>query len=72
MRSVKSKPAEWKTFYDSQQPEVAPMPEPLKNTKDLAHLVILRCVRPDKLVPAVQVNIVQYSVYYCGYSVELL
>lgn len=47
--------SEWKEYYDSDQPQNASLPAPwhLK----LSHfeaLIILRCFRPDKLVPAVQ------------------
>lgn len=45
----------WKTFYDANQPQTADIPEPW-NTKlnKFQKLLVLRCFRSDKLVPAVQ------------------
>lgn len=46
----------WKSFYDVSNPHEIPMPEPFDKIKGLQRLVALRCIRPDKVVPAVQVN----------------
>uniref|UniRef100_A0A183SIA1 Dynein heavy chain 7, axonemal n=1 Tax=Schistocephalus solidus TaxID=70667 RepID=A0A183SIA1_SCHSO len=44
----------WKKFYDSKSPETTPLPEPWQQNLDqFRRLVVLRCVRPDKVVPAV-------------------
>lgn len=50
---------EWKKVYDSVTPQDAQYPDPwqLKLT-GLSRMVVLRCIRPDKIVPAVQVSIV--------------
>lgn len=45
----------WKEFYDVSNPNEVPCPEPLHELKGLQRLVVLRCIRPDKVVPAVQV-----------------
>lgn len=46
---------EWKTLYDSTNPETAPLPGKWElELRGLDRMVILRCVRPDKMVPAVQ------------------
>lgn len=47
----------WKDVYDSVAPQDAEYPEPwhLKLT-GLSRMVVLRCIRPDKIVPAVQVS----------------
>lgn len=44
----------WKAFYDSDSPENAALPEPW-NSKltGFQKMVLLRCFRPDKLVPTV-------------------
>ena len=49
----------WKDVYDSVAPQDAEYPEPwhLKLT-GLSRMVVLRCIRPDKIVPAVQVSII--------------
>lgn len=45
----------WRNFYDSSSPQDEPLPRPLDTLTDLYRLVVLRCIRPDKVVPAVQV-----------------
>lgn len=57
--SFKSNIAEWKKFYDITNPAQEAFPAPFQNIKGLARLVILRCIRPDKIVPAVQSYIVE-------------
>ena len=46
--------AEWKVLYDSTTPHLEPYPPPWDSLKDLDKLVALRCIRPDKVVPAMQ------------------
>lgn len=45
----------WKTFYDSDKPESEELPAPW-NTKlsSFQRMLVVRCFRPDKLVPTVQ------------------
>ncbi|CAB0036402.1 unnamed protein product [Trichogramma brassicae] len=52
---------EWKSFYDLPNPQDRPLPEPFDaHTEDsLERLVILRCIRPDKLVPSIRSFVVQ-------------
>lgn len=52
--------SEWKKFYDSSSPQDERFPGPLHDLQGLHKLVVLRCVRPDKVVPAVQNFIVKY------------
>lgn len=47
---------EWKKFYDVSNPHEIHCPPPMNELKGLQRLVALRCVRPDKVVPAVQVK----------------
>ncbi|KAF5294393.1 hypothetical protein FQR65_LT10758 [Abscondita terminalis] len=49
----------WKEFYDSSNPHDLPCPAPLNNLKGLSRLVVLRCIRPDKVVPGVAAYIVE-------------
>eukprot|EP00698_Gefionella_okellyi_P007692 TRINITY_DN1880_c0_g3_i1.p1 TRINITY_DN1880_c0_g3~~TRINITY_DN1880_c0_g3_i1.p1 ORF type:complete len:4251 (-),score=1210.42 TRINITY_DN1880_c0_g3_i1:76-12828(-) len=49
----------WKTFYDSSDAHSAPLPRPFdKKLTDFQRLLVLRCLRPDKVIPAVQQFIV--------------
>ncbi|XP_067861511.1 dynein axonemal heavy chain 3-like [Heptranchias perlo] len=50
-----SKLSEWKKIYDSSLPEKMPLPDPWED--HLSHfqsLLVLRCIRPDKVIPAIQ------------------
>lgn len=49
---------EWKKVYDSSSPQTLPYPSPWDKVVDLDKLIVLRCFRPDKMVPAVQEYIV--------------
>ncbi|XP_063983101.1 dynein axonemal heavy chain 7-like [Diachasmimorpha longicaudata] len=44
----------WKVFFDAKEPQTAPIPPPFDELTGLEKLLVLRCVRPDKVVPAVQ------------------
>ncbi|CAL8305136.1 unnamed protein product [Lota lota] len=48
----------WKTVYDSGRPQEEPLPDQWAALAGMARMVVLRCFRPDKLVPAVQQFIV--------------
>ncbi|XP_046404632.1 dynein axonemal heavy chain 3 [Ischnura elegans] len=52
--SLSKHTAEWKEFYSSPSPQTATFPEPYKGISGLMKLVILKSLRPDKIVPAVQ------------------
>jgi len=53
--SVKERTEEWKTFYDSSVPHEIKPPEPFSSATGLPKLLILRALRPDKVIPAIQV-----------------
>uniref|UniRef100_A0A2K5Z8V3 Dynein axonemal heavy chain 12 n=1 Tax=Mandrillus leucophaeus TaxID=9568 RepID=A0A2K5Z8V3_MANLE len=45
---------EWRKIYDSKEPHNAKFPAPMdKNLKELQKIIILRCLRPDKITPAI-------------------
>ncbi|KFP76630.1 Dynein heavy chain 7, axonemal, partial [Apaloderma vittatum] len=45
---------EWQKIYDSKEPQSCPLPGQLNNTlNELQKIIILRCLRPDKIGPAV-------------------
>uniref|UniRef100_A0A3B3ZSI2 Dynein axonemal heavy chain 3 n=1 Tax=Periophthalmus magnuspinnatus TaxID=409849 RepID=A0A3B3ZSI2_9GOBI len=44
----------WKDLYDSGRPHKEQLPEQWDNLTGINRMVIIRCFRPDKLVPAVQ------------------
>jgi len=48
----------WKEVYDSSSPDTFPFPAPFDSLCGLDHLVVLRTLRPDKMVPAIQQFIV--------------
>ena len=48
----------WKVLYDSPNPQELKYPPPFDVQVGLDKMVILRCLRPDKIVPAVQEFIV--------------
>ena len=48
----------WKEVYDSSSPDMFPFPAPFDTLTGLDRLVILRTLRPDKMVPAIQQFIV--------------
>ncbi|XP_043945444.1 dynein axonemal heavy chain 3 [Protopterus annectens] len=54
MDHVKSNISTWKTIYDSAKPQEEPLPDEWRTLKGLDYMVVLRCLRPDKIVPAIQ------------------
>jgi dynein heavy chain len=46
----------WKLYYDLQSPHENAMPIPFHELSEsnMRRLVLLRCIRPDKLVPAIR------------------
>ena len=45
---------EWKKVFDSSEPHRMPLPSPCENTEPLQRLCLLRCIRRDKVEPAMQ------------------
>ncbi|KAM7384052.1 hypothetical protein PAMA_011415 [Pampus argenteus] len=45
---------EWKKLYDSGKPHEDQLPDRWNNLVGMDRMVVIRCLRPDKLVPAVQ------------------
>lgn len=58
MTSIQKSPQNWKSFYDQLNPHERNFPAPCDRLKDLRRLIALRCLRPDKIVPAVQQYVV--------------
>ncbi|OCT61613.1 dynein heavy chain 3, axonemal [Xenopus laevis] len=54
MNHVTDNISEWKTIYDSLNPQDEALPDKWKDLNGINRLVVLRCLRPDKMVPAVQ------------------
>uniref|UniRef100_A0A8C3KWS1 Dynein axonemal heavy chain 12 n=1 Tax=Calidris pygmaea TaxID=425635 RepID=A0A8C3KWS1_9CHAR len=45
---------EWQKIYDSKEPQSFPLPDQFNNTlNELQKMIIIRCLRPDKIGPAV-------------------
>ncbi|KAM9844002.1 dynein axonemal heavy chain 3-like [Aulostomus maculatus] len=51
---VRDNISKWKSIYDSGRPHEERLPEPWNEPTGMDRLVVIRCFRPDKLVPAVQ------------------
>ncbi|XP_064624417.1 dynein axonemal heavy chain 3-like [Lineus longissimus] len=49
---VQENPQKWKEMYDSATPHEFTYPNPFDAVSGLDRLVVLRCLRPDKVVPA--------------------
>ena len=49
----------WKNYYDLSDPENNPIPEPFTNAEYLKRLIILKCLRSDKVVPALRLFIIE-------------
>ncbi|CAG2215890.1 DNAH [Mytilus edulis] len=45
---------QWKPLYDSSTPQEFKLPSPFNVLTGLDKMIVLRCFRPDKIVPAVQ------------------
>ncbi|KAM4656706.1 dynein axonemal heavy chain 3 [Amazona ochrocephala] len=59
MEHVRDNSSKWKLIYDSARPHEEAFPGAWSTLTGLDHLVILRCLRPDKIIPAVQEFIVE-------------
>ncbi|TNM97969.1 hypothetical protein fugu_014215 [Takifugu bimaculatus] len=46
--------AKWKLFYDSGKPHEEILPDEWSKLEGMDRMVVIRCFRPDKLIPAVQ------------------
>ncbi|KAK9508782.1 hypothetical protein O3M35_006257 [Rhynocoris fuscipes] len=56
--SVENSNKKWQEYYDAYDPLELSPPSPFEKYRDLIWLIVLRCIRPDKLVPAIQQYIV--------------
>lgn len=58
--SVASNVQEWKSFYDQSSPEEEKFPEPFSDVTDFVKLILLKAIRPDKIVHAVKKFIIKH------------
>uniref|UniRef100_A0A8C3I3V3 Dynein axonemal heavy chain 3 n=1 Tax=Chrysemys picta bellii TaxID=8478 RepID=A0A8C3I3V3_CHRPI len=54
MDHVRENVSKWKMIYDSAKPQEEAFPDVWKTLVGLDHMIILRCLRPDKIIPATQ------------------
>ncbi|KAG8433111.1 hypothetical protein GDO86_017410 [Hymenochirus boettgeri] len=54
MDHVKENISNWKMIYDSLNPQDESFPDNWQELTGINRLVVLRCLRPDKMVPAIQ------------------
>ena len=52
--SFTSEPESWRPLYDSLEPHKVPLPGRFGGLEAFRKLLVVRCIRPDKVVPAVQ------------------
>lgn len=48
----------WKILYDSSRPQEESLPDHWNELNGMSKMIIIRCFRPDKLIPAVQTFVV--------------
>ncbi|XP_026671189.1 dynein heavy chain 7, axonemal-like isoform X2 [Ceratina calcarata] len=48
------KTEQWRVLFDSKEPQNDAIPPPFHNVTLFKRLLILRCIRPDKIIPGVQ------------------
>lgn len=58
--SVSENVVEWKKFYDQASPEEGTFPDPFTDIDDFVALILLKTIRPDKIVHAVKKFIVRH------------
>jgi len=46
----------WHDFYDASNPDQLQLPAPHNTVNDMYFLIVIKALRPDKLVPAVRVS----------------
>ncbi|XP_032896217.1 dynein heavy chain 3, axonemal isoform X1 [Amblyraja radiata] len=54
MHHVVQNITKWKIIYDSAKPHKEVLPDQWNALNGMDHLIIIRCFRPDKIIPAVQ------------------
>uniref|UniRef100_A0A8C3ES90 Dynein axonemal heavy chain 3 n=1 Tax=Corvus moneduloides TaxID=1196302 RepID=A0A8C3ES90_CORMO len=59
MEHVRENSSKWKPIYDSVRPHEEAFPDAWSALTGLDRMVLLRCLRPDKIIPAVQIFIVE-------------
>ncbi|NXA07095.1 DYH3 protein, partial [Sapayoa aenigma] len=59
MEHMRDNFSKWKPIYDSVRPHEEAFPDGWSRLTGLDRMVILRCLRPDKIIPAVQMFIVE-------------
>ncbi|XP_049869343.1 dynein axonemal heavy chain 3 [Pectinophora gossypiella] len=57
--SFKKNLVAWKEYYDLSAPQEHNFPAPFENIKGIPKLIMLRCIRPDKLIPVVQQYVIE-------------
>ncbi|KZC14323.1 Dynein heavy chain 7, axonemal, partial [Dufourea novaeangliae] len=45
----------WKRLFDSKEPQNGTIPSPFDHLNLFERMLVLRCIRPDKIVPAIQI-----------------
>ncbi|XP_053147136.1 dynein axonemal heavy chain 12 isoform X3 [Hemicordylus capensis] len=49
-----AQPSDWRKIYDSKEPQSVSLPKPWdENLNEIKKMIVLRCLRPDKITPAI-------------------
>ena len=54
MNEIKINSDKWKVIFDHKEPHTLNFPEPFDKVQGIGKLVLLRCIRYDKIIPAIQ------------------
>lgn len=57
-KSIFDSTDEWKQWYDSDNPQDLSIPDPYQNIDGFEKLIIIKCIRFDKVEPAIKVYII--------------
>ena len=76
MEHLTENPDKWRVIENAQEPYKQDFPQPFTNIDKLVKMVIISCIRPDKVIHSIQVSIL-YTFYivnilYTFYIVNIL
>lgn len=59
--NIEEEPSTWRAVSEMPEPESSTFPPPFQDITDLRHLIIVKCLRPDRLLPAIEVYSNQFG-----------
>lgn len=61
----------WREFYESSNPDEQAFPLPYDDVDEMTALILLKCIRPDKIVPAIRVWSSHFYLVRCQISISI-